>query len=297
MIIGLESQLRAFAAFARQSSFSRAADELCISQPAVSKHIADLEKRLKLRLVAREPRGGSLTPAGQFLAEYVLRAEGLLAQAVRGLAAFSDLDTETLSIAASGTPGTYLLPRVLAAFQEKYPGVNLATHLSTSLGAVEAVRTHRAEIGIVGGSVSAPEIEAEPLVEDEIVVIGPASFGAGPVHWRELEKQTWISREEGSATRAAMEAAWQDLGVAPRRRLELPSWEAIKLAVTSGVGVAACSRFAIESELRAGTIALLEPRRWKLRRTISVIRNRDAPLTPATERFLELLFQEWRPEA
>jgi DNA-binding transcriptional LysR family regulator len=291
----LDAQLRAFAAFARQRSFSRAAEELVVSQPAVSKHIADLERRLKVKLVVREPKGCSLTPAGQFLAEYVLRAEALLAQAARGLEAFANLQADTLSLAASGTPGTYLLPPVLAAFQEAHPGVKIVTYLSTSKGAVEAVRSHRAEIGVVGGFAAQPELEAEPLVEDEVIVVGPKSLGEGPISRRELEALTWITREEGSATRAAVEAAWKDLGIVPSRRLEMPSWEAIKLAVASGVGVAACSRFAVEAELRAGTMVMLEPPRWNVRRMISVIRSRDAPLTPAAERFLAVLTAQWSP--
>src|SRR6185503_18813097 len=103
----LEAQLRAFASFCRRLSFTGAAEELVISQPAVSKHIADLERRLGTQLIKREARGGSLTPAGTFLSHHVLRAEAILAQASRGISEFKEPGTGTISVVASGVPGTY----------------------------------------------------------------------------------------------------------------------------------------------------------------------------------------------
>jgi LysR family transcriptional regulator, transcriptional activator of the cysJI operon len=110
---------------------------------------------------------------------------------------------------------------------------------------------------------------------------------------RDLESMTWISREEGSASRAAIEAAWADLGVTPSHRLDLPAWEAVKLAVSRGHGVAACSRFAVERELRIGALALIRLRGWSVRRTISIIRLREAALTPSAQDFLALLKARW----
>src|SRR5262249_868096 len=105
----------------------------------------------------------------------------------------------------------------------------------------------------------------------------------------ELEALTWISREEGSATRALIEAAFADLGITPKLRLELPSWEAIKLVVRRGYGVAACSRFAVDEELKTGLLAVIPLRGWKVRNTMSIIRVRDAALTPSAQQFLETL--------
>jgi DNA-binding transcriptional LysR family regulator len=284
----LNAQLRAFAAFARRRSFSGAAQELRISQPAVSKHIADIEHELGMLLVERQPRGGALTAAGEFLANHVLRAEGILAQAALGVAEFREPGSGSLTIVASGITGTYLLPEVIAEFQQTHPGKRILLELATSARAVESLRAHRAELGFVGGFVAAPEIEAEPLVQDEILVVGPRRLNR-PISRKELESLTWISREEGSATRAVVEAACADLGIAPRRRLELPSWEAIKLAVRHGYGIAACSRFAVEEELRVGSLVVIPVRRWNVHKTMSIIRVRDAALTPSAQQFLALL--------
>ena len=279
----LEARLRAFAAVARRGNFSRAAEELGISQPAVSKHVADLEAALGTRLLIREPRGARLTEAGAFLADYLSRAEALLAQAAAGLASLASADSGTVRVAASGTPGVYLLPRALAVFATARPGVDLHVLIGTSAEAVEAVRNHRAELGVIGGATSAPDLEFEPLIEDEVIVVGPRSLGDRQLTARQIERETWLSREEGSATRGAVEAALANLGLRPTRRLTLPDWEMIKIAVASGAGVAAISRFAAERELVDGRLVQLHVPGWHVVRPLSIIRSRDVPMTPLAD--------------
>ena len=146
----LEARLRAFAAVARCGSVSRAADELYVSQPAVSKQLAQLERELGRDLVTRGREGAVLTPAGEILADFVLRAEALLANAARALAADAGAETGVLQIAASATPSTYLLPALLARFRERHPGVQLSSEPATSLDALELVRAHGVELAVVG---------------------------------------------------------------------------------------------------------------------------------------------------
>jgi DNA-binding transcriptional LysR family regulator len=289
----LEARLRAFAAVAREGSFSRAAERLYVSQPAISKHVASLERELEAQLVVRNRRGASLTPAGDLLAEYVLRAEALLANARRALAAGGDAQVGTLALAASGIPGTYLLPAILARFHEQHPAVELDFRLSTSGGALNLVRAHEVEVALVGGMTVPPELESEPLVEDEVVLIGPPSLGGRRLRAKDLADRTWISREEGSATREAVESARWQIGLRSVRTLELPSWESVKLAVASGAGIAAISRFALDNELETGGLAILDVPRWRLQRTIAVLTAREVPLTPPAESFLRLLREAW----
>src|SRR5438270_7554445 len=115
---------------------------------------------------------------------------------------------------------------------------------------MEALRSHRAELGVVGGFASALEIEAEALVEDEIVLVGPPQLARQRMSRRDAEAATWISAGEGSATRVAVEAFWADSGITPSRRLDLPFWEAVKLSVARGHGVAVCSQCYVEDENR-----------------------------------------------
>jgi DNA-binding transcriptional LysR family regulator len=287
--MNIEPRLRAYAALVREGSFSRAAQALYISQPAVSKHVASLEAELGMPLVVRGSRGTTLTTAGEVLADYVLRAEALLANAGRALASGADAQIGTLALSASGIPGTYILPVLLSRFHEQYPDVELDFELTTSGGALDSVRAHRAELAVVGGMTVPPELETEPLMEDEVVLVGTPALATRRPRRADLEGLTWISREEGSATRAAVETARWQLGLHAVRTLELPSWEAVKLAVASGAGIAAISRFALELELRSGTLAVLDVPRWRVSRTIAVLTARDVPLTPPAERFRELL--------
>jgi predicted ATPase/DNA-binding transcriptional LysR family regulator len=295
--MNVEARLRAFAAVAREGSFSRAAKRLYVSQPAISKHVASLEAEFDTPLVIRVRQGAVLTPAGEVLADYVLRAEALLASARRALAAGGDAQIGTLALAASGIPGTYLLPEPLARFHEEHPAVELDFRLSTSGGALDLVRAHEVELAVVGGTTVPAELESEPLVEDDVVLVGPPSLAGRRLRAKELEGRTWISREEGSATRQAVESARWQIGLHAVRTLELPSWEAVKLVVASGAGIAAISRFALDAELETGALAILDVPRWRLGRTISIVTARDVPLTPPAERFLETLRSAFRPTA
>lgn len=285
----LEARLRAFAAFARRRSFSAAAAELRISQPAVSKHVADLERALGLRLVERARRDGALTDAGEFVANYVLRAESLLVQATLGATEIRKSGSGSLAIVASWMTGTYLLPNIIADFKHLHPGVRVSLELGTANQAVEWLRSHRAELGFIANAVGGPEIEAEPLLENEIVIAGRPELVPTRRSREGLEALTWISREEGSATRSASDRAMARLSIVPRRRLELPSYEAVLSALKSGYGVAAISRYVIATELRAGSLTLIPVRGWNVRSVVSVVRVRDALLTPSADQFQALV--------
>src|SRR3954447_1098680 len=184
----LEARLRAFAAFARQRSFSAAAAELRISQPAVSKHIAELEQALGLDLVERTKRDGALTNAGDFVANHVLRAESLLARAGVGVAQFRERDAGSVAVAASSLTGTYLLPEIIAEFQHSHPEVRVTLQVATAEQAIELLRSHRAELGFVAGTVAAPEIEAEPLLEYDVVIVGQSALAPRRPSRDSLEK-------------------------------------------------------------------------------------------------------------
>ena len=280
----LEARLRAFAAFARQRSFSAAAAELRISQPAISKHIAELEHALGLELVERARRG-ALTSAGDFLANYVLRAEALLVQAGLGAAQLRESGSGSVAVVASSLTGTYLLPEIIAEFQNSHPGVRVTLQLGPAGHAIDLLRSHRAELGFVAGPVGAPEIETEPLLEYDVVIVGKLGLAPRRPSRDSLERLTWLSREEGSATRISSDTGLARLGIVPKRRLELPSNEAVVHALTRGYGISAISRYVVAAELRAGSLAVLHVRGWDVSNIVSVLRVRDAKLTPSADRF------------
>ena len=281
----LEARLRAFAAFARQRSFSAAAAELRVSQPAISKHVAELEHVLGLKLVERAKRDGALTKAGDFVANHVLRAESLLVQAALGATQFRENSAGSVAVVTSSLTGRYLLPEIVAEFRHSYPDVRVALQVGTAEQAVELLRSHHAELGFVAGTVVAPEIEIEPLFEHDVLVVGKPALVPRRPSRDSLEKITWISREEGSATRISSDAGLARLGIVPGQRLELPSNEAVVHALKRGYGIAAISRYVVAAELRTGSLIAIRIRGWNVRNVVSVLRVRDAKLTPSADRF------------
>jgi len=244
---------------------------------------------LGLGLVDRSRRDGTLTDAGEFIANRVLRAEALLAQASRGAAELRTNGTGSLAIAASWLTGTYLLPAVIAEFKHIQPGVHVSLELGTATQALDALRSHRAELGFIANAAGGPEIEVEPLLENEIAIVGKRSVVPKRLSRENLEALTWISREEGSATRAASDRALARLGIVPTRRLELPSYEAVLSALKRGYGVSAISRYVVADALRLRSLVVLPLRDWNVRNVVSMLRVRDATLTPAANQFQMLI--------
>ena len=281
----LEARLRAFAAFARQRSFSAAAAELRVSQPAISKHIAELESTIGVKLIDRARRDGALTSAGAFVANYVLRAEALLVQANLGAAQFRESGTGSVALVASSLTGTYVLPEIIADFAHSHPGIQVRLQIGSALEAIGHLRSHRAELGFVAGVIAVPEIEAEPLLEYEVVLVGKPALVPRRPSRDVLEQLTWLTREDGAATRISSDAGLARLGIVPGRRIELPTIESLLEAVKKGYGIAAISRNVVAPDLRGGSLAVIEVRGWDVRNTVSVLRVRDATLTPAAERF------------
>src|SRR5215218_647400 len=286
----LEARLRAFEALAAERSFVGAAQRLHLSQPAVSKHITALEHEIGIALVIRRPTF-QLTPAGQFLAGYVARAGALLDQAERGVRALVEADVGTLRLAASGTPGTYLVPLVVRRFIERRPYVDVVFQLGTTAETLDALEHHEVELGIIGGLGGRSELDVEPILDDDLVLVASPALGRTRLRAGQLDDLLWVHREEGSATRVALEAALRAIGAAPRRRLALPSWEAIKLVVAEGDAVAAVSRMAIAVEQAAGTLIHLQVKGWRLGRPISVARHANLPLSPLAAAFVAELQQ------
>jgi DNA-binding transcriptional LysR family regulator len=159
--------------------------------------------------------------------------------------------------------------------------------VGTAEQAIELLRSHRAELGFVAGAVGAPEIETEPLLEYEVVIVGESALIPRRPSRDTLEKLTWISRQEGSATRISSDVGLAQLGFVPRRRLELPSNEAVVHALKKGYGIAAISRYVVATELSAGSLAVIHLPGWNVRNVVSVLRVRDAKLTPSADRLQE----------
>lgn len=284
--------LRVFSAVAECESFSRAAETLGITQPAVSRAVAELERELRVPLIERMARGAQLTEAGAVLHEHARVIFGAEAAAAEDLAHLRGLRRGTLRLGASTTIATYLLPELLAAFHEDHPSVELVVTSANTHDIAVLVTEHRVDVALVEGPVRDARITSNPWREDELVVI------AGPSHplaqrrrvsLRELATQLIIVREPGSGTREVVGRALRRHRVAPRRTLEVGSTEAIKRTVAAGLGVAIVSTTTITREVADGVLTVLPVQRFEVRRTfmrLSLPGRKPAPPAAAFMRYL-----------
>lgn len=303
-------QLELFYAVARQGSVTRAAEQLHISQPAVSAQLAELERALGVPLLARLAggRGVRLTEAGLLVYEHAARIFALAEDLERGIADLNGLRSGQLIVGASTTLGEYLLPPALGRFKVRYPDVMVDLKISNTSRITELVRRGELDLGFVGEVAGVAELAVEPFTEDTLVVIaaphhpllkqprGAVSVTPGtvvtpvtPVAMKDLQQHGFIAREAGSATRNVAERYLRSHGIEPQVLMELGSNEAVKHAVAAGLGIAVLSRFAIQVELRAGTLCEVPVANWDCRRSLSIIYRRDRKFTASELAFLEIV--------
>jgi LysR family transcriptional regulator, transcriptional activator of the cysJI operon len=273
----LNFRLKVFRAVARHLSFRKAADELYLSQPAVSLQIKTLEEEVGLRLFNRSGSHIELTAAGGTLLEYVERLEALAAEAESSLAGFRGQVQGRLAIGASLTIAQYVLPRLLGPFLRQNPQLEVGVTTHNTELVIEDVVERRCAVGLIEGPARRRDVTLEPVLEDELVVIAP------PAHeWaeqREIEVEQLRSaplllREQGSGTRLVAEMALSKLGIRPRDLrvfLEFDTSEAIKSGVEAGLGIGIVSRWTIRKELELGTLRTVTVRGLRMERNFSAV--------------------------
>ena len=286
------NHLALFHAVAEEGSVSRGAERLCVSQPAVSRQVRELEQALGITLFDRIPKGVRLTDAGATLATYARRIFALEAEAGAAMADARGLRHGHLSIGASLTIGEYLLPAVLGAFHKTYPGIALDVQIANTERVAQSVLDGAVQIGLTEGVDAEPRLLAEPFGEDEIVAVcepGHALVQRGPVSLSELCAYGFVVREAGSGTRAVTEQALQERGLSLSVVMSLGSTEAVKRAAAAGLGLAFVSRLAVADELSTGRLALVPAADFCLRRPLHRLRVPGASDSGAARAFLSEL--------
>ncbi len=280
-------RLRVFHAVARRESYSRAAEDLHISQPAVSKHVLDLEEELGIKLFHRLGRRIVLTEAGRLMTEYAERIFVLADEARRALEELQGLERGRLHLGASSTPGNYLLPRALAAFRNRYPRLETSLDIMASHDVVDRVVRQELDLGFVGATFAA-DLHVQPYLEDELVLIlrpGHPLASVRTIPREALEKETFILRDIASGTRTVADAEIKARGITIRRMLELRSVEAVKQAVAEGLGISFISRYAVAMEVRHKVLAVAADPRLRFRRPLVMISRKDTRLSAAALAF------------
>lgn len=290
----LSQRIRVFQAVASHLSFSRAAEELSISQPGVTFHIKGLEKEYDTDLFERVGKRLYLTEAGRTLAGYVQRLTVLEEEARVALEELRGLESGLLVVGASATIGIYLLPEVLGEFRKRHPGIKVSLRVGNKRHTIERLLGNELDFGLVAGPVTDPFLVAEPYLEDELVmIVSPAHrFAREPVVYPgELRRETFLVREPGSGTQELMEERLSQLGIVPADTMQLGSTEAIKQAVAANLGISIASRYSVEAELAVGRISTANVPTLKMHRRLLLLHHKDKRLSRTAVAF-RLVLQE-----
>jgi DNA-binding transcriptional LysR family regulator len=258
---------------ARHQSFTEAARQLAVAQPAISHQVKALEGDLGVVLFKRRGRGIELTDAGRALLDLCADVFARLEQGERELGELETGNRGNVDIAADTTSGIYVVPRALGAFHRAYPAVNVTLRVENRGGVVRRLADRSCDLAVMATPPAELDVDLEPFLFDELVVVAPPEHGLAPatgITLARLADEKFLVREAGSGTRTATERLFARSRLTLQVAMELGSSGAIKQAVAAGFGIAVISRWAIELELELGRLVVLDVagmpvrRRWSL---------------------------------
>ncbi|TCV85161.1 LysR family transcriptional regulator [Sulfurirhabdus autotrophica] len=284
-------QLQTFEAVARLKSFSRAAEEMHVTQPTVSKQIRLLHEQVGLLLLDQLGKKIFLTEAGQ---ELYLTCSNWLDTWNRFEQTISNikgLKQGRLKIAAVTTT-KYFMPRVLGPFCAQYPGIDIAMEVVNRDRLLERLARNQDDLYIMGLPPDDLDVESEAFMENPLVVIAPVSHPLAQrkrIPFAELANETFLMREQGSGTRIAMEKLFQKRKTPIKIKMELGSNEAIKQAVAGGLGLAMLSRSTLNPDPRQEELAVLDAQGFPIMRAWHVVRPKGKDLSVVATTFLDFL--------
>jgi len=287
-------QLRILKAIAVEGSFKRAADSLYVSQPAVSLQVQNLERQLDVPLFDRGGRRAQLTEAGHLLLSYGEKILTLCQETCRAIEDLQNLQGGTLIVGASQTTGTYLLPRMIGMFRQKYSDVAVQLHVHSTRRTAWSVANGQVDLAIIGGEIPgelAESLEIVPYAEDELVLILPVFHPFAKletIQKEDLYKLQFIGLDSQSTIRKVIDQVLARCDIDARRfkfEMELNSIEAIKNAVQSGLGAAFVSTSAIAKELQMGVLHRAPIEGVVVKRTLWLIFNPNRYRSKAAEAF------------
>ena len=287
-------QLRVFEAAARHLSLTRAAEELHLTPPAVSIQIRLLEGHAHAGLFERVGRHLKLTQAGE---EVLARTREILAQireaeeAIEGLAS---LEQGFLDVAVINA-GDYFFPWILASFRDRHPRIRVRLSVGNRDELLARLAAHEIDLAVMSHPPALAEFAAEAFAPHPHVIVAAPSHplaGKRSVALERIAAEPLITREPGSATRLAMEQAFNESGVVPRIEMEIASNETIKQAVAAGFGVGFLSAHAVQQELALGRLAVIPVKGFPVMRQWYVVHRRDRRLPLITEAFQRFVVKE-----
>jgi len=284
------NQLKVFHVAAREGSFTKAAEILCLTQPGISKYIKDLEEYYGVRLFDRLGKRVALTQAGEILYRRTDSIFGMIEQVKVELDELQGLDRGALTVGSSITLGVYVLPEILGRFRAAYPHIDISLDITMNRQVAENVLANRVDVGFLGAPVEDERLKMEAFMQDELVLIIPGSHRwarRDAVEALDLSGETFIYPRRGSGTRDVIEKRMAASGVVLRNTLEIGHTEAVKKAVEVGLGVSILSKAVVVREERLGVIKTLRIVGMDLKRPCYFAYRKDKYLSRVTSTFLQ----------
>ncbi len=289
-------QLNIFVSVYKNRSFTKASEELGLSQPTVSEQIKNLEEQLNCRLFDRLGRSiqptteaDILYPKAVEIIEEIEELKGFISESRNSVSG-------TIHIGASTIPGTYILPRLAAAFKRQYPDVSFEIEIGDSQEITDRVLGHDLILGFTGAKPESDKIQAQEFLSDRLILAAtPDMIKTDKISIKELIKLPFILRERGSGTRKTMEVFLGQKGISIKDLnvvAQLGSTDAVKEAMKASLGVSIISRLAIEEELKQGTLKEIKLKGLDIKRNFYIISLKKRTLPLAYKRFYEYVLSE-----
>jgi DNA-binding transcriptional LysR family regulator len=284
------NQLEVVVAVAQEKSFSRAAETLHRTQPAVSQAIRRLEVELGEPLFDRSSKDGTLTAAGRVLFDFAQQILNLRHHAHTALKELKDLHRGKLSLSANEYTVMYLLP-LIPVFRARHPHIKIEVKRSLASRIAAEILGRESEIGIVSFKPNDPTVAAVPVLMDELALIVPPDHPLAAktiVSVRELGAESFIAHNVPSPYRERVTRTFEKYKTPLNISMELPTLEAIKRFVEQGMGVALVPRLTAQSEIARGQLSALTVREMKLERRLYLVYRKGATLSHAARAFLRV---------
>jgi DNA-binding transcriptional LysR family regulator len=268
-------RLKVFRTVASHLNFSRAAEELLLTQPAVTQQIKALEDEYGVPLFDRSGGRITLTPSGQALLPYAMKLKEISEEAQTAVAGASGKHGGQLSLGASQTIGQYVLPTLVAGFLRENPRALVSARSGNTDAILEALVDHKIQLALIEGPALRKDIHVEPFMEDHMVLVVSASheWADHEVDLASFKEAPLLMREFGSGSRRVVEKALVQAGLSKKDlkvRMELDSTEGLLSAVEAGLGVTFVSHWAVRNQLALGTLKLARVPGLKLSRMFSI---------------------------
>ena len=287
-------QLKIFEAVARHLSFSRAAEELHLTQPAVSMQVKSLEAQAGLALFEQVGKKIHLTQAGAEVARFAVEVHGRLKDCEDTLAAIRGVSGGRLHLAVVST-AKYVAPRLLSEFMRRHPGVTVKLSVTNREQVIGELQANQVDLAIMGRPPRGLDVEAAVFAKHPHGIISSPEHPLARKRGLELARlagENFLIREPGSGTRMSMERVFADHGVKLASSMELASNETIKQAVMAGMGLAFLSLHTVGLELAAGKLVRLDVRGTPVTRDWYVVSRQGKRLSPLAESFRAFLAAE-----